>query len=199
MVENPIFHCPRCGVYFDNHAPESLINEPQTRSLRYWLKQNIPSLFFFLKKHRNIVIKKYKYYSLKDLTDDSFKFVEKIPNDFDIIIGLPRAGLIVSTIIATEFGRPLSTPDDFIQGIMWKSRSVKKPSIKKVLLVDEIMSSGRNMREAIQKIKQYDSSLVISTAALIQKKGHGISVDYNLITVKGKVIYEWESVKEEYL
>ena len=38
---------------------------------------------------------------------------KEIPNEFDLVIGVPRSGLFIASIIATKFARPLSTPDLF--------------------------------------------------------------------------------------
>jgi hypoxanthine phosphoribosyltransferase len=129
---------------------------------------------------------------------DSFIFAEKIPNDYDVIVGLPRAGLIVASIIASKFGRPLSTPNNFVRGEVWKSRTVEKPRIRRILLVDEIIASGQSMRLAVEKLLRFDSSLVIHTAALLRYERSVVVVDYNLRKKDYGLVLEWETVKEQY-
>jgi hypothetical protein len=90
-----------------------------------------------------------------------------LPKDFDCILGVPRNGLLVASVLALKMGKPLSTADDFVRGIVWTSRGYEKPSTyKRVLLVEDAVNSARTMKEDIAKLKAYDANLEVKTGCL---------------------------------
>ena len=97
-------------------------------------------------------------------------WAEKLPKDFDIIVGVPRSGLIIASIIATKMGKPLKTPDDFIRGIVWFSSDAKAPKINKVLLIEDSVSQARALNNAYGLLKNYDPTLQIKRASLYASK-----------------------------
>jgi len=60
-------------------------------------------------------------------------------NTFDIVIGIPRSGLLIANILSLKLGKPLSTPDLFCRDEFWTSRvgrsglMVAKESLKNVV------------------------------------------------------------------
>jgi len=121
------------------------------------------------------------------------KLAERLPlAGFDCIVGIPRSGLIFANIIASKRGLPLSTPDDFIRGIVWQSRTKPKPNVyKKILLVDEAVGTGRKMEEAIEVLKTFDPNLSISTASLFRPFYKAQKVDHYQVALKGFSAFEW--------
>lgn len=104
---------------------------------------------------------------------------EKIPNDFDCIIGIPRAGLLLADVIALRYRKPLATPDDFIKGIVWKSTSTKEePKYKRILLMDDTVCRGDQLLKAIEQLKAFDPNLEIKTAALFVEERSKSLVNY---------------------
>lgn len=191
--------CPRCRMKVKANIPthqgiikrlvDLSVNIPHIEPIKKLLRKN-KSLFEAKESLYNVN----SLYTYKELFDDSLKFAKQLTSlNFDCIIGLPRNGLIVASLIASYTGTPLSTPDDFKRGVVWRSRSIEPKPISSVLLVDEIMSSGRNMREALNLIK--DSKLKISTATLLIPKSNKIRPDYTFREIDGQAC-EWE-IKDE--
>jgi len=44
------------------------------------------------------------------------QWAETLPNEFDVLIGVPQNGFWIAGILALKFGRPLSTVDNYVQG-----------------------------------------------------------------------------------
>jgi len=94
-------------------------------------------------------------------------WADMLPKDFDCILGVPRNGLLVASVLALKMGKPLSTADDFVRGIVWASRSSEKPSVyKRVLIVEDAVNSAHAMKEDIAKLKAYDANLEVKTGCL---------------------------------
>jgi hypoxanthine phosphoribosyltransferase len=105
---------------------------------------------------------------------------QKIPNDFDIVIGVPRSGLWVGDIIACKFGKPLSTPTNFVRGEIWMSKDYPTggKKIKKILLVDDTVATGKRLKNIIKLLKNYDKNLDIKVAVLFVRKSCKNLVNY---------------------
>lgn len=90
-----------------------------------------------------------------------------LPQDFDCIIGVPRSGLLIANVLASKMNLPLSTTDDFIRGNVWFSKDYTKPSkYRRVLIVEDAISTGRQLRKDIEKLQAYDPDLEIKVACL---------------------------------
>ena len=117
---------------------------------------------------------------------------QKIPNDFDCIIGIPRAGLMFANIIASVYGCPLATPEGFVRGEVWfASECTYSKPFKKVLVVEDSLCTGKQLRTAVDKLADYNPEMTIKTACLFVKTGRGVQVDYVLLQHKNWTIGEW--------
>lgn len=121
----------------------------------------------------------------------SLDFAKKLPNDFDVIIGVPRSGLIVGNLLANAMGKPLTTPDLFLQGQIWYSKDVSRPVVKKVLVVEDVINSGRALRKAVSNIRAYNSSIDVKTASLFVTVNGVHAVDYCYAVLNDAASFEW--------
>lgn len=122
----------------------------------------------------------------------TLQFAEKLPNDFDIIVGIPRSGLLVANLLALKLGRPLSTVDGFKRGEIWYSHDATMPkNIRRILLVEDSVASGNTLNRIVNELKQYNPELEIKTASLFINKGNETLVDYFAVSHERPNIYEW--------
>ena len=56
------------------------------------------------------------YKSYQDLSDAIRRNLWKIPQDVDIIVGIPRSGMIAALMVAELLGRRCASLDDFLDG-----------------------------------------------------------------------------------
>jgi hypoxanthine phosphoribosyltransferase len=118
---------------------------------------------------------------------------DMLPKDFDVIIGIPRGGLMVANVIACKLGKPLSTPNDFIQGNIWFSQAPKVLSpqkYRKVLLVEDNVGVGRQIHKDAQMLKDFDPSLEIKLGSLFATKEFPDSVDYHMAYTRKGLTWE---------
>jgi hypothetical protein len=132
---------------------------------------------------------------LRFFTINSFLFfasdwANKIPNKFDCVIAVPRAGLAIGQILATKYNVSLSTPDLFMNGVTWPYRADIK-SIRSVFLVDEAAGTGKTISEYKKMLLHFNSNLKVETAALITANQAKSVLDYFYMTYPaGPVITE---------
>ena len=132
-----------------------------------------------------------KVVTIREATALTLKWAESLPNKFDVIIGVPRSGLWIASILALKFGRPLSTPNAFVHGEVWQSLHVKKSNVHNVLLVEDDVIHGRQIGKAYRQLKQFDSTLKIETASLFVTSEAKNIPDYYHAVSNPPLLYEW--------
>ena len=134
------------------------------------------------------------FYSFNEAMNMTAKWADTLPSDFDVVIGIPRSGLFIANMIALKFGKPLSTPDNFIQGEIWHTSTGTIPKkIEKVLLVEDAVRYGRVLTQALKQLKKFDANLTIKVASFIVRPEALGMIDYYLMPIEPRVtnICEW--------
>ena len=85
-----------------------------------------------------------------------------LPEEIDLVVGVPRSGIIPAYMIALFLNRPACSLNEFINGYRPENgdRPLKKSPIRKVLVVDDSVYSGSALRKTKQALEplagQYD-------------------------------------------
>ena len=127
------------------------------------------------------------------------EWAETLPADCDLVIGIPRSGLLVANVIALKLVKPLASPDLFLneQGC-WHSKRIAAPSsIRKVLLVDDSVNSGKTMKQVKQQLEQAYPDLQVITAALIVHAEVRNSVDRHFRLIAKPRFFEWDVMHQK--
>ncbi|MFO7705553.1 MAG: phosphoribosyltransferase, partial [Halopseudomonas sp.] len=124
----------------------------------------IPSYFLLPKGHEKTPV---NFRSVNDLACLTSKYTSnyasKVPRDVDLIVGIPRSGMLVASIIALKLNLPLTDLYSFIRNDelargntrSYKHHALVKPQdAQKILLVDDSNASGNSMREAQARIRE---------------------------------------------
>ncbi|MEQ4489680.1 MAG: phosphoribosyltransferase family protein [Dehalococcoides mccartyi] len=102
------------------------------------------------------------YYTIDRLTHDLIhEFLPKIP-DVDLIVGIPRDGMLIAYLVSIYRNIPFTDLDSFISGHIYQSgikHRKEKTDIKRVLVVDDICASGNAMKDAKSRIPSGDYQL----------------------------------------
>ena len=118
------------------------------------------------------------YRSIAQLSDQLVGWSKTLPNDIDVVVGIPRSGLLAANIFALYRNLPLADLDGFLAGrCLGTGRSRASPLNKtpeggrldeaslddaaeqyldrprRVLVLDDSIHSGRSLREAREKIE----------------------------------------------
>ena len=74
-----------------------------------------------------------------------------LPSDIDVVVGIPRSGVFPADLIALFLNKPFMTITEFAAHLPpyhGRTRAVTVGSFRKVLVVDDSVSSGKQLREA---------------------------------------------------
>lgn len=142
-----------------------------------------------------------KYITLNDLASTIRKNLHKIPHDVDFVIGIPRSGTIVASIISEYLNVPLVDLDSFCKGGLpvgggRLSLVGRREASKKVLVVDDTVFRGTSMRKTKEKLKDFSEYKFVYLVAYLEGSAIG-EVNIYLEDVRkytkgvGIVLYEW--------
>jgi uncharacterized HAD superfamily protein/hypoxanthine phosphoribosyltransferase len=100
--------------------------------------------------------------------------LHKVPADVDLIVGIPRSGLLAAGLLALELNLPLTHLDGFIEGKVFQTGFTRgqRPwkgdarRCRHALLVDDSAASGATLRAAKAKIAAAVVAARVSTAVV---------------------------------
>jgi len=91
------------------------------------------------------------YKSYKNLADTIRLNAWKVPTDVDLIVGVPRSGMMVAIMLAELLNKDVATLDDLMAGHTMgcggRSMLIKRSRSKKVLMVDDTVFNGTSIRK----------------------------------------------------
>lgn len=135
------------------------------------------------------------YKSISELNADILEWLTYIPKDIDIVIGIPRSGMLVANIIALYLNKPVADIDGFINGhvmgIGARNTFVQKTSYKRALVVDDSVLTGRALNEARAKLTTTCSDLTYIYAAPYIAQGGESAVDIYYQNLPIPRVFEW--------
>lgn len=141
---------------------------------------------------RDMMAVKYSFITVDDLVVWTAEWIKTFPTNYDIIVGIPRSGLLVANIIATKLGKRLTTPELFSHNHYWVSKFIdKKIEYKNILLVDDSISTGKTMEKSLEFLQSHCENLNITKAALIVTKKSKELVDLSCKVIPHPRLFEW--------
>lgn len=128
------------------------------------------------------------YRSISDLNNTILKKLHMLPRDFDLVVGVPRSGMLPANLIALYLNLPYTDIHSFIKGYVYKAGArsqffTDSDQQKKVLIVDDSLASGRALKESQEMV-----------AHLTDKFDMKFCVVYSVPEKKGLVDYAFEMV-----
>lgn len=135
------------------------------------------------------------YRSIADLNDIILKRISILPRDFDLIVGIPRSGMLPANLIALYLSKPYTDIHSFVNGHIYKagerSQFINVESYKKILVVDDSIASGSAIVKAKELIKDVSADFDISMCAIYIVPGKEKLVDYYFESVPLPRYFQW--------
>lgn len=146
----------------------------------------------------------YKTYS--DLIKDIKENIARLPEDIDLIVGIPRSGMIPAYMIGLALSKPVCSLDEFISGIYKEKvkttyRFEINKKIKNILIMDDSVNTGN----AIEKTKRFitdaklDKQFNITYAAVYYSAGADKFVDIALSFCPQPRMFQWNYLNHGFL
>lgn len=103
----------------------------------------------------------------------------KIPSDVDLIVGVPRSGLMAASLISLYLNLPLTDIDSLLEGNIYKAGDTKKKDnwitkpekARKILVVDDSSMSGNTINKIRGRLKgtKYEKNIVFLVIFVTEK------------------------------
>ena len=116
----------------------------------------------------------------------------KIPEDIDLVVGIPRSGMIPAYIIALFMNKKCCSLDEFIAGIKSSNgfRNVSNKPIKNILVIDDSIFSGSEMSRVREKLSGF-TDYNFKYMAVYARTESKDKVDVYLEIVDGRRVWQW--------
>lgn len=146
-------------------------------------------------KHSNRYIQCAKLLQYPDKAEKVLNVVaDKVKNlDFDIIVGPAMGGIIV----AYELGRQLGKPAIFTEReneTMTLRRGFEIKKGQKVLIAEDVVTTGKSSLETIQAIKNYGGETV-GIACIVDRRSRTAELDYQIYSAINLVVENYDEDK----
>ncbi len=133
--------------------------------------------------------------NISDLNQIILKEIHKIPRDFDLIVGVPRSGMLPANLLALYLNLPYTDLHSFINGHIYKAGERGQyfdiKQFKNVLVVDDSVSSGNALRKCKASLADLESKFNLKYCAIYVDPSKQNSVDYYFETVGIPRYFQW--------
>lgn len=136
------------------------------------------------------------YRSQAEMNEGCRGLASEVCGRFDLIVGVPRSGMPVATLLALYLDLPVSDVEGLAeQRIMGSGYrydgSLDFDGIERILVVDDSVNSGRQIRETKARIAQMNLDIDVEYAAIYVTPSGTQSVDYWWEVVEMPRLFEW--------
>lgn len=130
-----------------------------------------------------------------------------VPQDIDLIVGIPRSGILPAITISLMLNLRYADLDSFLDGRLSGAGSTKRHSgliddtcqARHILVIDDSLNRGYAMQEAKERLSKLDASTKVSFAAIYVVPDGQDQVDILFEAVPLPRIFEWNFIHHVYL
>lgn len=135
------------------------------------------------------------YRNISDLNQIILKRLSIIPRDFDLIVGIPRSGMLPANLLALYLNKPYTDIHSFLNGHIYKAGARSQffdiKDFKKILVVDDSIASGSAIEKCKESLKDLSANFSISYCAIYVIPGKEKLVDYYFEIVPLPRYFQW--------
>ncbi len=135
------------------------------------------------------------YRSINDLNEVILKKLHQIPRDLDLIVGVPRSGMLPANLLALYLNLPYTDIHSFINGFIYKAGARKQffdtSNYKNILVVDDSIASGAAMEECKNSLAHLTSKFNFTYCAVYTTSEKEKEVDYYFERVETPRYFQW--------
>lgn len=140
------------------------------------------------------------YRGISDLNEDIIKWIPQLPQDIELVVGIPRSGLLAANLLSLHLNIPMADLDGFLESrILSAGRRMKEfdkysflHTPRTVLVVDDSLATGSQMDAARSMIEQAMLPHHVSFAAVYVGTFEQMSkIDYYFQHLPVPQLFEW--------
>lgn len=136
-----------------------------------------------------------EYRNIADLNQTILKRLSVLPRDFDLIVGIPRSGMLPANLLALYLNKPYTDIDSFLNGHIYKAGERGQffdiKELKKVLVVDDSIASGSAMTKSKKRLEELAKDFELKFCAIYVVPGKENLVDYYFESVALPRYFQW--------
>lgn len=133
------------------------------------------------------------YRSVSDLSKSILKNICKIPNNIDLVVGIPRSGMLPANLISLYLNKPYTDINSFLEGKIYacgdRGKFIKKTEIKNILVVDDSIAHGYAINRAKEQLKNEPFNFIYFVVYARTKSKDKVNTYCELLD--GERIFEW--------
>lgn len=135
------------------------------------------------------------YRNISDLNQIILKRLSILPRDFDLVVGIPRSGMLPANLLALYLNKPYTDIHSFLNGHIYKAGArgqfFDAREFKKVLVVDDSVASGAALEESKASLKHLSPDFDFSYCAVYVAPGKEKMVDFYFEVVPLPRYFQW--------
>ncbi len=135
------------------------------------------------------------YRNISDLNQIILKRLSILPRDFDLVVGIPRSGMLPANLLALYLNKPYTDINSFLNGHIYKAGARGQffdiKDFKKILVVDDSVASGAALEKCKESLKDLSADFNIKYCAIYVIPGKEKSVDYYFELVPLPRFFQW--------
>lgn len=139
------------------------------------------------------------FITVHQLDNDISQNLYKLPSKVDLVVGIPKSGLLLATLIALQLNLPMTDIDGLLENRIYHNGSTKVRAewnrsvrdCQSILVVDDSIYSGKEMKRVKEKLNKIEE-----TQNVIYMAGYVTSENKNLVDIYLRIcglprIFEW--------
>lgn len=139
------------------------------------------------------------YRSIDDLAADVVRGLHRLPKDVDVVVGIPRSGMLAASLIALALNVPLADLEGFAEGRLLSAGSTRRrkaldarfADLRHALVVDDSIYSGRSIARARERLAGVASPTKVTYMAVYGLPNSAPHADLIFETVPDPRIFQW--------
>ena len=135
------------------------------------------------------------YRSIRDLNETILRNLNIVPRDIDLVVGVPRSGMLPANLLALYLNLPYTDIHSFISGFIYKSGERRKffdsSEYKKILIVDDSIASGSALLESKKSLAHLTSKFDFRYCVIYATPEKEKNVDFAFETLKTPRYFQW--------
>lgn len=140
------------------------------------------------------------YRSIADMNDTIVRNLHRLPNDIDLVVGIPRSGMLAANLFCLVTNIAMTDLDSFIEGRIYSSGNSSKrhskldkglSDMRRVLVLDDSIRSGKAMRAARERLQAAGLSEKVIIGAVYGTSVNHDGVDFIFEVVPDPRVFQW--------
>ena len=134
-----------------------------------------------------------EFRTFADMADCIRKNLKKIPENVDLVVGIPRSGMIPAYIIALFMNKKCCSLDEFLAGSTGSNgnRKMDTSEINNILVIDDSVYNGTEMGRTREKLAPLADKYHFTYATVYVKPDSEDKVDVWMERVSAPRVWQW--------